>query len=203
MKMIVRNDRLAADLIRERQRLGIDKADEVWDGVYVMSPLASITHQAIVSTLTAALYEVVTEQQQGQVFPGANVSDRNEDWEQNYRCPDLVVVCHGGRAIDRGTHWQGGPDFLVEVMSPGDNTLAKIPFYASIGVQELLVIDRDSREPSLYRLDKTELRPITADPTDTSVASQVVPLRFRRIDNAGRPVLEIARTDGPQKTWTV
>ena len=203
MKMMILDDRVSDGLIARRKALGIDKADEVWDGVYVMSPLASNPHQEIVTTVSAAMFEVVHEPGLGKVYPGANVSDRNEDWEHNYRCPDVVVVLAGGAAVDRGTHWQGGPDFLVEVRSPGDDTLTKLPFYAAIGVRELLVVERDTREPTLYRLARKKLAPVPPPGADGGPASAVVPLAFRRAEVNGRPVLEIRRTTGRGKTWKV
>ena len=39
----------------------------------------------------------------------------------------------------------GGPDFLVEVQSPHDDTEVKIPFYSELQVRELLIIHRDTR----------------------------------------------------------
>ena len=36
-----------ASLIRDRRESGGDRYDEVWDGVYVMSPLADNEHQQL------------------------------------------------------------------------------------------------------------------------------------------------------------
>jgi Uma2 family endonuclease len=164
MKMMVLDPGVSADLIARRKRLGIDQYDEVWDGVYVMPPIANNDHQDLVGGLTVALFEVLVLPRLGRVHPGANVSDRDDDWEHNYRIPNVVVVLAGGRAVDRGTHWQGGPDFLIEVLSPGDDTPAKLPFYAELGVREVLVVERDTRRPTLYRLGRTRLAPVR--PTD-------------------------------------
>ena len=91
------------------------------------------------------------------MFPGVNLSDRDKGWKTNYREPDVAVFLRGGRAIDRGTHWQGAADFLVEIISPGERTREKIPFYSSIGVVELLVIDRDPWSLELYRHENGQL----------------------------------------------
>ena len=40
----------------------------------------------------------------------------------------------------------------VEIESPGDETRDKFPFYAGLGVPELWVIDRDTKEPEVYIL---------------------------------------------------
>lgn len=202
MKMLILDTYVSDDLIARRQKLGIDKSDEVWDGVYVMSPLANNDHQDFVLAFGVILHEVVMAPGLGRVQAGANVSDLNEDWTTNFRCPDVVVVLADGKAIDRVTHWQGGPDFLVEVMSPGDDTLEKLPFYAGIGVREVLVVGRDTREPTLYRLNRKRLTPAAA--TDGTLVSAVVPLAFRRVDaKKVGPRLEVRRTAGRKKTWLV
>ena len=45
MAMLSVNPVDLAHLIRERRECGGDRYDEVWDGVYVMSPLADNEHQ--------------------------------------------------------------------------------------------------------------------------------------------------------------
>ena len=41
MEVLILDRQLSAALIRERQRNRSDRYDEVWDGVYLMSPLAN------------------------------------------------------------------------------------------------------------------------------------------------------------------
>src|SRR5260370_28637027 len=151
-KLVILDEFVSDETIRERQRLGHDRYDEVWDGVYVMPPMPNSFHQSTVHRYAVVLDAVVPEDE-GVIQEGANVSDRDEGREQNYRIPDIVVVLPGGRALDRQTHWRGGPDFLVEVASPGDDTEEKIPFYSRILVRELLIVQRDSRELRLLRHD--------------------------------------------------
>ena len=166
-QVLVLNHAVADEIIRDRQKKGIDGHDEVWDGVYIVSPFASNPHQTIVTRLTHILCSVIEDEGRGVVHAGANVSDRRgREWKNSHRTPDAVVVLNGGRAVDRGTHWFGGPDFLIEVQSPGDETDLKIPFYARIGVRELLVVHRDTRRLRLFRPRRTEpsrcLRPGSA-----------------------------------------
>ena len=151
MSLIINDEIVAAQLIEERRAKGLDRFDEVWDGVYVMSPLANNEHQRIAAELTGAFLVIVKSRSLGTVYPGANVSDRNENWNQNFRVPDVLVFLNDTTAEDRGTHWYGGPDFAVEVVSPGDRTLEKLDFYAAVQTRELLVIDRDPWQLSLYR----------------------------------------------------
>lgn len=204
-RLDVRDFELAQMLIADRQRRGTDKYDEVWEGVYVMPPLANNPHQELVGLLTPIYHDVVYAEERGRVFPGANVSDRRSGWEENYRCPDIVVVLNDGRAIDCGTHWFGGPDFLTEVQSPGDETDDKIPFYESIQVQELLIIQRDTRRLRLLRHDGEHLREVKPKSFQGKkwLMSAVLPRAFRRILHRGKPRTEVCRTDDADGKWVV
>jgi Uma2 family endonuclease len=193
------------DLIRDRQVRGVDTQDEVWEGVYVVPPLANLAHQDLVIALSAILFHIINLEGRGRVQAGANVSDRRSGWEHNYRSPDIVVALRGGQAVDCTTHWFGGPDCLIEVQSPGDETDQKIPFYSQIRVQELLIIHRDTRQLQLYRHDGQQL--VLVESTDFQggnwLVSQVVPLAFRRKASRRNPRIEVQRTDGQPGSWTV
>src|SRR5262245_25045653 len=91
---------LCREYIRRRQEQGNDKYDEVWNGVYVVPPLANNPHQQLVLDLAVVLYGVVMGEGLGRVLAGANVSDRRSQWEHNFRGPDVVVVLKDSRAID-------------------------------------------------------------------------------------------------------
>ncbi len=204
-KTLMLEEELFLDMVRDRQRKGIDLHDEVWEGVYVMPSMPSLAHQGLVHALEVLLDSVVVGPGRGKVYPGANVSDRRTDWKENFRVPDLVVVLRGGRAVDCDTFLYGGPDFLVEIQTPGDATDEKIPFYSEIGVRELLIIHRDTRALRLLRHDGTELVPVS--PTDFRakkwLVSGVLPLAFRRTAQRGTPRTEVRRTDDTPGTWTV
>jgi Uma2 family endonuclease len=206
MIMRVLDQKVSEEIVQERKKLGIDHKDEVWDGVYVIMPDPTIDHQRVVKRLTAILTTVVDEEGRGEAFPGTNVSDRRSGWDKNFRAPDVVVVLEGSRAENCRTHWFGGPDLLVEVQSPGDETDAKIPFYARIGVRELLIIHRDTRQLRLFRHDGTDLTP--AEPGEFQgkkwLVSAVVPLAFRRTTAGGRGSrTEVRRTDDTPGQWVV
>ena len=151
------------------------------------------------------LTEVVKRTGRGEKYPRANVSDRRKGWKHNHRVPDIVVVLNNSRAIDCGTHFFGGPDFLVEIESPGDDTEDKVPFYSKIGVRELLIIHRDKRTLRLLRHDGEdllEIKPSTVEGKQWLV-SEVLPLAFRRITSKGVPRTEVRRTDGQAGSWVV
>ena len=108
-----------------------------------MSPLADNEHQSIVSRFTAIFLAILDPDRLGLAFAGVNVSDREEDWINNYREPDVAVFLEGTTARDMGTHWLGGPDLAIEILSLGDPAREKLDFYAKVHVRELLVVDRD------------------------------------------------------------
>ncbi|HEY2250370.1 MAG TPA: Uma2 family endonuclease, partial [Planctomycetaceae bacterium] len=166
------------ELIAQRKAWGGDRWDEVWDGVYFMSPLPNIEHQIFVARLTSIFQAVVDAGNLGIVFAGVNVSDRADGWTHNYRCPDVAVVLPGCPAQNCDTHWYGGPDFVVEIVSPDDRSRKKFDFYAKVGVREILLVDRAPWALELYVLDDGEFRLAGQSTPDSSLQLQstVLPL---------------------------
>jgi len=203
--VLIRDAGVFNQLLQERKRKGLDLYDEVWEGMYVMPSMPTNAHQKLLDDLGDVLTEVVKRGKMGDKYQGANVSDRRKDWEYNSRVPDMVVVLNKSRAIDCGTHFYGGPDFLVEIQSPGDDTEEKVPFYGKIGVRELLIIHRDKRTLRLLRHDGAELVPVP--PSDLGgkewLVSEVLPLAFRRTVSKGAARTQVRRTDGQPGLWTV
>ncbi|WP_166827820.1 Uma2 family endonuclease [Thalassoroseus pseudoceratinae] len=191
-------------VIRERRKNGSDRYDEVWDGVYIVSPLANNELQNLITQLAAIMTATVQWASHGHVFAGVNVSDQEEDWRQDYRVPDVGVFLNDTKATNRGTHWFGGPDFAVEIVSPNDRTREKLDFYASVGTRELLVIDRDPWGLELYRLRNDQLAIVASSTVEngTILASETAPLSFRLRKGEPRPHIEVVHQDG-QQNWTI
>lgn len=204
MELVVTDPDLRKRLIAERQASGGDRFDEVWEGTYVMAPIADNEHQSLAGRLTHAFLAIVGPNSKAQVLPGTNVSDREDQWEHNYRCPDVAVFLPGTTARDLGTHWLGGPDLAVEIRSPGDRSLHKLGFYASVGVRELLVIDRKPWSIELYRLLDGQLSLVgrSAPGDDTTVTSEVLPITFRLIAASPRPKMEVVHRETGQR-WSM
>jgi len=188
-----------AHLIRERRECGGDRYDEVWDGVYVMSPLADNEHQRLGFTLSSAIHAALGSREDIQVFPGCNVSSRSQRWRRNYRCPDVAVFLPGNPAEDRDTHWFGGPDFAVEIQSPCDRSQEKFGFYAKVGVRELMFVARRPWSFELHRRAGQEWQLVgKSEPTAESLLlkSAVLPLGFRLVPATERPRIEVSQTEG-------
>jgi Uma2 family endonuclease len=182
ISLMVNDPQLATELIAERQARQLDRYDEVWEDVYMMSPLANNEHQSLATQLSAAIVTVVDWSNLGCTLTGANVSDRRDDWTGNYRIPDVLVFKQQTSAEDCGTHWFGGPELAIEIVSPGDRTLEKLDFYARVGTQELLVIDRDPWQLTLYRVNlDRKMVPVAVSRFEmpTRVDLRVFPLSFQ------------------------
>jgi Uma2 family endonuclease len=203
MALIVHDPLIEADLKRQRAASGADRFDEVWNGVYFVSPQPNDEHQDLVTELIVALHAVIVDANLGKVRPSVNVSDRDQDWTDNYRCPDVAVFLDGTKALNRGSHWLGGPDFAIEILSPGDRAREKLEFYASVGVRELLIIDRDPWGLELYRLDGNRLGLVGRIEVGAAVAlrSEVIPLFFGILPSEERPSIVASHRDG--RGWQI
>ena len=138
-------------ILEWRRRTGADQWDEVWEGVLHMVPPPHDDHQELEWSLEtwfrihwARPYGNKVRHQRAVAPPG--------DWPHNYRVPDLVLLTPDRFDIEQGTHLEGAPNVVVEIRSPEDETYEKLPFYASLGVPEVWVIDRDTKQPELHVL---------------------------------------------------
>ncbi|MDX1929111.1 MAG: Uma2 family endonuclease [Pirellulaceae bacterium] len=180
MPILINDEAFAVEVLQTRRASGADRHDEVWNGVYVMAPMADNEHQSLATELAAAISTITNWRGQGKTLAGANVSDSRENWTQNYRIPDVLVFLNDTSAVDCGTHWLGGPDFAIEIVSQGDRTLDKLDFYAMVGTRELLVIDRNPWQLTLYRRNNARLVPVAHCDLQqaTAIQSEVIPLRI-------------------------
>jgi Uma2 family endonuclease len=204
MTMMVLDAAEERRLKKERALSGADRFDEVWEGVYMMAPLANNEHQVLATRLGVVYQIVLPWNDENVVLVGVNVSDREKNWKHNYRCPDVAVFLKGTSARDCGTHWFGGPDFAVEVVSRNDRSWDKLGFYASVGVRELLILDRKPWRLELYRLKDGELRLVGTSTIKqpNAVASQVLPLTFAFRAGKPRPRVVVTKDDGSQ-SWVL
>jgi len=204
MNLLILDPTDRAKLIKLRKKSGLDHHDEVWDGVYVMSPLANDEHQEVGTNLAGCFVVAIAMMGLGQVRAGSNVSDRVAQWKKNYRCPDVAVYLNGTKARLHGAYWVGGPDFAVEVVSRYDRSRKKLDFYAKVGTRELLLVDRYPWALELYRLSEAgtlDLVGRSAVEQPDILTSVILPLTFRLQAAEKRPRIAISHTDGVQ-TWS-
>jgi Uma2 family endonuclease len=139
------------DILALRTRTGADRWDEMWKGVLHMPPMPNREHQNLEFALEAYLRMHWAPSCGGRVYHQINVAAR-AGCPNDYRIPDLVLLTPERFAIDRNEYFEGGPDVVVEIRSPGDESYEKLEFYAQIGVNELWIIDRDTRVPEIHAL---------------------------------------------------
>ncbi len=192
-----REIRLARSGAQENNR------DEVWEGVLVVPAVANNEHQTLVMDLCYAFASCANRSGGDRVQPGANVSDRDAKWKDNYRCPDVVVYLASNKAKDSNTHWVGGPDQAVEIASPGEDPRLKLEFYAKVKTREVLIVDRDPWALELYQFKGAKLVSVGVSDLATSAVlkSEALPLSFQLCPGTPRPTIHIAHTTSAQ-TWT-
>jgi len=139
------------DLLAWRKTTGAEQWDEMWDGVLHINPSPNRLQQDIEHVLEAHLRAHWAPRVQGKVYHQINLA-RPGGWPKDYRIPDLVLLTPERFGIDRNEYFEGPPLVVVEIRSPEDETYDKMPFYAALGVPEVWVIDRDTREPELHVL---------------------------------------------------
>ncbi len=204
MSILITDPQLEERLKEQRQAWGADRYDEVWEGIYMMAPLPNNEHQRIVRKMYTVLDQVVSALDLGEAFPGVNLSGAGGDWQDDYRVPDVAVFLRKGGARDCDSHWEGPADFLVEIVSPGDQTRQKIAFYEKIGVEELLIVDRAPWKLELLRQHGRALRKIGQATLSGGevLVSQRLPLEFRLAADKPRPRIEIIHPAAGQR-WLV
>ncbi len=138
-------------LDERRRRSGLDRLDEVWEGVLHMVPAPSGEHADITQQLAVALDGPARAAGLFPTMGEFNVGDS----EYDFRVPDGGIH----RTRPHGT-WFPTVALVVEVVSPGDETWEKLPFYAAHNVDEVLVVDPSERAVHWRALSNGEYREI-------------------------------------------
>jgi len=136
-----------------RKRTGADRWDEMWEGVLHMPPMPNREHQDLEWSLETYMRLRWAPGRGAKVYHQINVAPIG-GWPKNFRVPDLVLLLPQRFAIDRNEYFEGAPDVVVEIRSPGDEAYEKLPFYAGLGVPEVWIIDRDTKEPEIHVLKR-------------------------------------------------
>ncbi|MDR0219772.1 MAG: Uma2 family endonuclease [Lachnospiraceae bacterium] len=140
---------------------------ELLDGkiYYMDSPNA--THQQILGALHQKIADYVTGKGGPcEVFAAPFAVFLNED--SDYLEPDIVVVCDPGK-IEKGDGCHGGPDWVIEIVSPDSakrDYMLKTAAYSNTGVKEYWIIDPHNEIINIYNFSDEVYHPTQYDFTD-------------------------------------
>jgi hypothetical protein len=175
MKAVISD--ITPQVVERRKQIGIDIWDEMWEGVLHMPPSPNLIHQEFQAELLIWLKRFWAKPYGNKVHLQINVASIG-GWPNNYRIPDLVLLTPDCFDINRIDYLEGAPSVVVEIRSPGDETMEKLPFYAQIGVPEVWVVDRDTKQPKLFCLYSGQYREESAK-QDGWLHSAATGVRFR------------------------
>jgi len=137
-------------LLERRRRWGADTHDETWEGVLHMVPAPSFEHASVGAQVIALLRDPAAASCLT-VTDAFNLGDSKED----FRVPDGGLHRAGAGGV-----WQPTAALAVEIVSPGDETWQKLPFYAAHNVDELLIVDVERRHVDWLALASGGYAPI-------------------------------------------
>jgi hypothetical protein len=139
------------ELLERRHHSGLDRLDEIWEGVLHMVPAPSFGHASLTQQLAVIL--------DGPARAAGLIPTMGEfnlgDSEHDFRVPDGGLHRPGA-----GGTWLPTAALVVEIVSPGDESWEKLPFYAAHKVDEVLIVDPDKRSVDWLALTGAEYRPI-------------------------------------------
>ena len=167
-------------LVEERRRLGIDSKDERWEGEWHFVNPPKSWHPRLNADMLVVLAPLA---RLAGLEPSGDSMGIFADLETDWRVPDQVYA-QPEQIVEEGVT---GAELVVELRSPGDESYAKLPFYAARGVTEAMIVHRDRRF-ELYRLDDDK----TYRPVEDGRCS-VLGVTFTTVDG---PKLRITWSDG-------
>jgi Putative restriction endonuclease len=121
-------------LIARRRSLGLDTHDEVWKGEYHVAPTAHSSHGWLDQQLAELLGPLARAAGLGGTGP-FNLGEPDD-----FRVPDRGLHRSRPHAV-----WIPTAAVVVEIESPDDETWEKLDFFASHGVDELLIVSGATR----------------------------------------------------------
>lgn len=150
-KLITYQDYLAGPEIKARK--------EIVDGVLIMFSGPFRPHQIVSTRIFVPIYMLVTEHEMGEVlYAPMDVIIQREPLR--VRQPDILFTSNE-RAGILGDRIEGGPDLVVEVLSPS-NTRAhiesKLADYASVSVRECWIVSTTERNFEVLRQESGQWR---------------------------------------------
>ncbi len=123
------------EMLEQRKRAGLDRFDEVWEGVLHLVPAPTHEHGRLewqLPRLLGPAADAAGLEMTGEV----NIGESGND----FRVPDGALHRPGAAGI-----WHATAALVIEIVSPGDESWQKLPFYAQHRVDEVLIVDPAAR----------------------------------------------------------
>ena len=133
---------------------------EIVDGEVVMVAAPTFYHQTISVNILAPTHYFVTTQGLGRIWH-APVDVVVEQEPVRVRQPDLVFVSNERADILGDRMINGGPDLVVEILSPSNNRpyiQSKLADYARIDVRECWLLSPEAHTVEVLRLEEGHWR---------------------------------------------
>ncbi|MBO5353399.1 MAG: Uma2 family endonuclease [Lachnospiraceae bacterium] len=128
--------------LEQYEALPEDKRVEVFDGVTYNMASPSQEHQTISMELSTILNTYIKEKKGSCKVFHAPFDVKLSDQPLTIVQPDLMIICDRNK-LD-GKRCNGAPDFIIEIVSPGnpaDDYIRKLYYYKNAGVREYWIVD--------------------------------------------------------------
>ncbi|MEO5678761.1 MAG: Uma2 family endonuclease [Acidimicrobiales bacterium] len=126
--------------LERRRALGQDRFDEVWEGEYHVAPEAHGRHGDVAHQLARLLHP------HARAAGLRGSGPLNLGTKDDYRVPDQAYLRQRATEV-----WNPAATIVVEIVSPGDESYAKLGFYHRLGVEEVLIVDPLRHAVEWYR----------------------------------------------------
>jgi Uma2 family endonuclease len=138
-------------LLERRKHLGQDSKDEVWEGVLHVVPAPAHRHSRLAQQLAELLGPTARAAGLEPTIAQFNLGDSGND----FRVPDGGIHRPGAAEM-----WHPTAALVLEILSPGDESWEKLPFYAAHHVDEILIVDPDTHRAHWLALTAAGYEPI-------------------------------------------
>lgn len=130
---------------------------EILDGEFVLTPAPTVKHQVVLGNLYRALFDFVSKRGLGLILLSPHDIIVRRKPKLRTRQPDLTYVSKARERILGERIEGGGPDLVIEILSPGDTRKrmqGKLKDYSAIGVRECWLISLEAETVEVLRLSK-------------------------------------------------
>jgi hypothetical protein len=138
-------------LLERRRRAGVDRLDEFWQGVRHPVPGRSLEHARISTQLVLRLDAPARAAGLILAMSESNLGESEHD----FRVPGGGPHRPGAAGV-----WHATAGAVVEILSPGDESREKLPFYAAHEVDEVLLVDPAERTVTWLALRDGTFEPV-------------------------------------------